>query len=243
MVDIDIYPRLPEFNSLLEAFPPKPANKFLPEWYKKQKLYTKKEMYAEDKPLLLKRCPAIVEELTRGIVVPSWSDVYIWKKDGVINWEVEAAKAFRDINWEWIHHQTHRQVDGTGLNGINNYGVLKLISPYLYVTPKDYGLYFKDAFYHHRQNVRLLSGYVETDIWHETNLPFEFITDINEQEEQTLMIKAGDPLFIIDAYKKTDKTNLVINKFDKNIADKHLTNTVKLNSMSEEWNRVKKFLI
>ena len=36
-MEVNIYPRIKEFEHLLELYPPIKANKFLPEWYKNQK--------------------------------------------------------------------------------------------------------------------------------------------------------------------------------------------------------------
>lgn len=80
MTEINIYPKQKELEHLLELYPPQAANKFLPEWYKKQKSNSKESFYSDGKDIQAKRCPAIVEELTRGIVIPSWSDIYITKK-------------------------------------------------------------------------------------------------------------------------------------------------------------------
>ena len=241
MVQIDIYPRRKEFEDLLSTWKPQPANKFLPEWYKNQKIFKKHDTLNSDKYLEAKRCPAIVEELTRGIVVPAWSDFYIWKIDGKVHWRCEVGVTWSIEHWSWIEHQIVEQTKGMGLNEINGYGVFKLITPYLFKTPPGYGLYFKDAFYHHRNDVRLLSGFVETDIWHETNLPFEFLTNIDEIDEFKLMIKAGDPLFVVEPYKKDEKFKLNVNKFNQEFNDLHTSNSVKMNSQSEDWSRYKKF--
>lgn len=241
MIEVGIYPRRKEFEPLLEMHKPQYANKFLPEWYKKQKIYKKYDTLNSDNVLEAKRCPAIVEELTRGIVIPAWSDIYIWKVDGKVNWQCEVGVTWSIKHWSWIEHQINEQTKGMGLNEINGYGVFKLITPYLFKTPPGYGLYFKDAFYHHRNDVRLLSGYVETDIWHETNLPFEFLTNIDKIDEFKLMIKAGDPLFVVEPYLKEQKVNLNVNDYDEEFTNLHIKKSVVMNSQSEDWSRYQKF--
>ncbi len=242
MVALNIYPRRQELQSLLELYPPQTANKFLPNWYKNQKLYKKFDVFDKDVSLDAKRCPAIIEELTRGIVIPSWSDFYIYKNidDDRIHWVCEVGKTWNIKHWSWIEDQKHMQIEGMGLNSIKHFGVFKLICPYLFETEEGYGLQFRDPFYHHRNNIRILPGYVETDIWHETNLPFEFLENIDELEEFTLMIKAGEPLFIVDIYKKEQKVDLKLNNFSKEKEDLHYKNSALMNSIGEDWNRYKK---
>lgn len=241
MTQINIYPRYKQVDQFLELYPPQPINRFLPDWYKKQKVNTKQDFYAKDKPIEAKRCPAIIEEVTRGIVIPSWSDFYVWKKGDIISWVAEVGRRPELDHIQWISNQDEKQITHMNLNAINNYGVLKLVSPYLFEAPKGYGIHFKDPFYHHRRNIRLLSGYVEADIWHETNFPFEFVRDINIQEEESLVIKAGDPLIVMELYKKDQTHEVKLNKFSEKFLDKHMKQGQHLYSMSEDWKRYSKF--
>lgn len=241
MSEINVYSRHKIFDPFLDLYPPQPINRFLPDWYKKQKIYTKEETYINDKSLTAKRCPAIVEEVTRGIVIPSWTDFYIWKKGDEINWVAEVGRRPEFSHMIWITEQGESQIEGMQLNAINNYGLLKFTSPYLFEAPKGYGIHFKDPFYHHRRNIRMLSGYVEADIWHETNFPFEFYKDINATEEESLVIKAGEPLIVMELYKKDQKHNVINHKFNEEFAQKHTTNGVLSYSMSEDWNKYTKF--
>lgn len=241
MSEINIYPKHKELEHLLDLYPPQPVNRFLPEWYKNQKSNSKESIYLEGKDAQAKRCPAIVEELTRGIVIPSWSDIYITKKKEEYFWQVTIGKRNELAHLPWIEHQGFNQIIGMNLNTVKGYGILKLISPYLFSTPPGYGLYFKDPFYHHRRNVRLLSGYVETDIWHEVNFPFEFLVDVSNKENYSLSIKAGEPLLVIDTYKKDNTNELILNKYDEKFCNKQIKQGQHLYSISEDWNRYSKF--
>jgi hypothetical protein len=241
-MNINIYPKFKEFEHLLELYPPQLANKYLPEWYKNQKFYKYFDVVNETNITKgAKNCPAIQDEMTSGVVIPSWSDIYIYKnKDGTISWEVKAGNAFL-TNDEWISSQHINQIEGMGLNAIDNFGILKLISPYYYETSKGYGLRFSDPFYHHRKNIRLLPGMVETDIWHETNFPFEFFVDIDNLNNKKLMIKAGEPLCMITPYKKETTFKLSINKFDEEFDSKQIKNLKLLYSVSNNYPRYKNY--
>jgi hypothetical protein len=241
MSEINVYPRHKLVENLLELYPPQPINRFLPDWYKKQKVNNKEDFYFKDKAIQAKRCPAIIEEVTRGIVIPSWTDFFIYKKGDLINWVAEVGRRPELDHIKWITEQGEDQIEHMKLNGINSYGILKLTSPYLFKAPKGYGIHFKDPFYHHRRNIRLLSGYVESDIWYETNFPFEFYKDINVTEEESLVIKAGDPLIVMELYKKDQKHEVKVNKYDEEFIDLHTKQAQHLYSMSEDWNRYTKF--
>jgi len=253
MVEINIYPTHSKFEYLLDLYPPVLANKFLPQWYKDQKLYYKHKLldktdYIEANEKNFRRaknCPAIQEFLTDGVVVPSWSDMYIHKNnDNSFNWEVELGninilKELQD--YQYIKHHDIKQVEGMNLNTASDYGLLKLISPYNFFTPKGYGLEFSDPFYHHRRNVKILPGKAETDKWHEVNFPFEFYYDLNIHEHKSLMIKAGEPLFVIRPYKiEQENIKLNINKYDQEIVKIQEKNLAALSSVSSNWQRYKK---
>ena len=48
MTQINIYPRYKQVDQFLELYPPQPINRFLPDWYKKQKVNTKQDFYAKE---------------------------------------------------------------------------------------------------------------------------------------------------------------------------------------------------
>jgi len=240
MIQIDIYPKRKEFEFLLDKYPPTLANKQLPDWYKKTKNLDKFKLLDRSKNNLhIKRCPAVKEEITNGIILRAWSDIYFYKKENenYIYWEMEIGKVIQ--NFEWISSHNHQQVDNLDLNEINNFGVFKLNSPFYFKTTKGYGLEFKDVFYHHRRNIRLLPGMVENDIWHETNFPFEFYFDVNNEKPFKFMIKAGDPLLMIKPFKLKEKYKLKLNKYNSKFDEHQQNNQRFLLSLSENWNRYK----
>ena len=241
-MEVNIYPRIKEFEHLLELYPPIKANKFLPEWYKNQKFnnYIDSINAKNNEIQSAKNCPAIQDEMTSGFIIPSWSDVYIYRNnEGFISWDVRIGGSFPD-ELEWVGNQTDEQIKGMGLKAIPNFGVLKLVSPYFYQASEGYGLRFSDPFYHHRRNIRFLPAMVEADIWHGTNFPFEFFVDVDDLDDKKCMIKAGDPLLMVTPYKKENKFDLKINKWDEDFDKKQSDNLKLLHSVSESFTRYKK---
>tara|TARA_R100000005_G_C5001953_1_gene209353 strand:+ start:5754 stop:6482 length:729 start_codon:yes stop_codon:yes gene_type:complete len=242
MIEIDIFPRNKDFNYFIENFPPQPANKFLPEWYKKNKIQTDKlESFGSDKQFPhAKNCPAIQEEVTNGIVIPAWTDIFFEIKDNVVEWEVAVAKVL-ESKFGWVGSHAVHQTTLMGLNDIYNWGILKLINPYYIKTPEGYGTAFRDVFYHHRKNIRLLPGMVETDIWHETNFPFEFITDTKDVEAK-FVVEAGEPLVMLTPYKKEEQFTVNVNKYNEDFSYIQESKSINLHAQSNKWNKVKKDL-
>ena len=220
----------------MNLYPPVLANKFLPEWYKKQKSYKRGDINtssifsAWDKRQA-KKCPAIQEVVTQGIVIPAWTDIHIVKNDNEWNWTIGVEVYDNDI--EYLNQN---KIEHMKLNAIDNYGILKLNSPYTFVTPSGYGMEFQDPFYHIRRNIKLLPGKVETDIWHSANFPFEFYEDLNKLDKKHIFIKAGDPLLICNPYKKEkNKIDLQLEKYSDEQAEIIDKQIITYTSKSQSW--------
>jgi len=242
---VTIIPRHDKLGHILNAFKPQLANRFLPEWYKKQNI----QWDFWDEPPKAKRCPAIRDYVNDGIIIPAWSDIHFYKReDFSVKWNITVANnptvavvSDKMGKFEWIQHQHHQQTTGMELNEVKNYGTLKLICPYYFITEKGYGLEFTDPFYHHRRDIKLLAGRVDTDIWHEVNFPFEFYNDINKYNEHKLKINAGDPLILVRPYKKTDeKISLNVSDYDPEIAAKQEEQSIYYFGIGNDWQRFKK---
>lgn len=257
-MNINIYPKQKSYQYLLDSFPPKLASQFLPQWYKENKINnpiitsTQKEYtdFGDQSEKFnnkhAKNCPAIQEYLLDGIVICSWSDIFLSvNKDGSVSWKVSwgDAKNFFDNKFELIQSHPSGQVKDMGLHEIVNYGVLKLNAPFYIETSPGYGLEFFDPFYHHRRNIKLLPGIVETDKWHEVNFPFEFLHDPKIKTEVTYTIKAGDPLIMARPRLLNNiNVDLKVNKYNEEFVDKQLYNMSVLSSLSNTWTRYKKFI-
>lgn len=256
-MNIDIYPRRKSFEHLLDLYPAVKASEYLPNWYKNNKInnqyYSSTNLdyinMADKKNKFnikhAKNCPAIQDYISNGIVIRSWSDIYLSiNKDGGVSWKMPVGDMFEifdDVTqFNVIENHPELQIKDMQLNQIENYGILKLIVPYYFKTSKGYGLEFYDPFYHHRRNIKILPGIVETDKWHEINFPFEFYYDPKFNRELSYTIKAGEPLCMARPIKiETIKSNLSNNKYDNNFVEKHHKNLTLIGSVSNSFVRFK----
>jgi hypothetical protein len=237
-MNINIFPIKEEFESLLELYPPQLANKFLPEWYKKQDFAKYLDTRNTGKSIQARNCPAIQDIMTDGVIIPAWSDFYMYLNGDDIVWEVPVSKAFE--NYQWMGNQGADQIKDMPFKYHTNFGMLKINCPYYFQAPDGYGIEFSDPAYHLRRDIKILSGRVESDIWHETNFPFEFQVDLERLEGKKLMIKAGDPLIMLRLYKKDLRTNVSIEKYTEDFNLKQKKNSVIHNASSNEWIKYKR---
>jgi len=217
MVEINIYPKVKEYENFIKLFPIKKANKFLPEWYKEQKLGSDALGWMN-----AKNCPAIQDYVSTGFIIPLWGnlkfDIYENEEDNSLRqeWSFSATEVGKGFKIEdWIGYQGSNQSDGMEYGKSLDGKTLKLHSPYIFDVPDGYSIYFTDPFYHFRQDIRCLSGIVEVDKFGEVAFPFEIL-------KRNFYIAAGTPLIHCYVFKKEDNNIIVTNNnYNKDISDLH----------------------
>ena len=236
---IKVFPRIKEYEPLVELYPPQPANKFLPDWYKSQ---TKLQREDPD-TLFASSCPAIKGYMLDGIVFPLWSDIEITiEHEEQVTWNVRVGDSLsipKGQHWVQTHHNS--QTKGMNINSLENIGALKFIPPYYIKTEENIGLEFIDTFYHFRKDLRLLPGQVETDIWNEVNFPFEFYKDVKDLIGTTIKMEAGTPLILAKPYDiKRDKYEVDILEYNDKATKEFIKNDVLNAASSYDWTTYRK---
>jgi hypothetical protein len=161
---------------------PKPASKFIPEWYKNTDSYIngKKEPGGQGgTSATVKKCMPVFDALTAGYIIPSPADIFISERDGqsYYEWSNFGLIQFHPIEQAPLHPVQ---------NG-NSYP--KWINPWAIKTPPGYSLLFTQPF--HRESVfTILPGIVDTDSYSaQVNFPFT----LNDPKFEGV-IPAGTPL-------------------------------------------------
>lgn len=217
---IEVIPKAKKFEDLVVAYPPQPANRFIPKWFKELHLGNEMASFLEefhnvwsDKAFTAKKCPAIQDLMTEGVIIPLWGKMYMgheYDDEGNATqtyYGMTTDKAF-DHNFFGSHFE--KQVGDMDV-GLANLGrldksILKLESPYKFIVPEGYNLMYVDPFYHFRKEIRLLEGLVEADKWGYITFPFSI-------QEKEFIIPAGTPLIQVIPYKREkEKLKLEIRK-------------------------------
>ena len=244
-MNINIYPLFEEFSDLLKLYPPVKARDFLPDWYKKQPKFNREDLFFGPTVPGAKMCPALTYEITEGIILPAWSDVIIRYNNNKVRWHCPVG----DITYnnphanefEWLSTHVSSQTDEMGLN-VGTYGAIKLNSPYLIQTDNGIHTKFTDVTHHLRKDVRFISGTVETDIWHMVNFPFEFTKPPLEVGDDTVIIKAGDPLLMLTpVVANIIKPTVTIKEYNQDFIDRFRLDELKQRSQSLSWVRYKQY--
>jgi len=210
-----------DIMGLAKFAPVVPAQEAVPNWFKEMKHYIEEKpqgwnpqaMPGRAKNLFgkmgktaqnmfysftVKRCPAIVDIMTEGFVVPMWSDFLIQRGfppnmggEEILEWDN------RDFPYGASFHQNN-QIYNWDLPSKSTYKhPLKFHSPWKFFTPKGYSTLFIPYNYDFQTDYSVLPGIVETDTWHEVNFP----TLIHKKKD--FMIKRGTPFVQAIPFKRS----------------------------------------
>ena len=167
----------------LDFFPPKPAVKEVPEWYKKTPEYTgeqgKMVVITNSTPHTIKKCIPVFDSITAGYILYTQVDVQVTQEDGLpyYRWADQGAIEFHPIHQAPIHP-----------NG-NGAPYPKWINPYAIETPPGYSVLFTQPM--HRESVfTILDGIVDTDLY---KAPVNFPFVLNDVKWEGI-IPAGTPM-------------------------------------------------
>lgn len=201
---------------------PVPAQKAIPDWYKKlprsrdhDTLEPQKETAWADPEAgglvagsTMKQCIPIRDYLTSGYIVPLWCEIAVSMEDGVpsFGW-INSSVA--DIHLHFPHQYYDTPIadyDST------KHAVPKLASPWGFKTPKGYSSLFFSPWYY-KGVIEILPAIVDTDVHHEVNFPF--IYHGKNGERHTL--ERGSPIVQVIPFKREEwKSTVTVGDFEQN---------------------------
>ena len=202
-----------EIEELKLANPPQPAKEFWPEWFKKQKgpsnipskcpvegVNMIKKPLDEDKGLTVKSCPGILDVLSYGYIIPLWSDYMVQRfpvsKDAPhgIGWRMPDGN---DDKFRASLH-TQAQIDAYPFPPDTFKGSFKLTNPWFIKTPPGYSCYICAPHYNKHPNLTILSGIIDTDIYHDGHINTWFTAPLNEE----ILLPYGMPIAQVIPFKR-----------------------------------------
>lgn len=173
---------------------PKPASKFIPDWYKNMESY----IGGEKKPgggngtlATVKRCMPVFDAINAGYIITSPADIYVSIKDGQQYFEWSSLSL---INFHPVEQAPEHPVK-------NRHAYPKWMNYWAIRTPKGYSTMFIQPM--HRESVfTILPGVVDTDEYYAAvNFPFV----INDPEFEG-MIPKGTPIAQVIPFKRESWT-------------------------------------
>jgi hypothetical protein len=195
----------------LGEFPPIPAKKFVPQWYKNlpaEMFDVTAENMVKDggsTPFSVKRCVPVQDFMTVGYVIRSSSDIFLSAKDDENNyiwWKHSSTKE------SIVAHHPHGQCP-IEINGSRK-SYFKLKTGYRVQTPPGYSCLFYQSPYFFENRFTLFPGIVDTDTYDAEVL---FPGFVNERRAD-LKIDAGTPLVWVFPFKRDDWKSTISDTLD-----------------------------
>jgi hypothetical protein len=175
----------------LDFFPPKPAVKEVPEWYKNTSEYVgdqgKKIVKDNETPHTIKKCIPVFDAITTGYILYTQVDVQVTQQDGLpyYAWSSQGAISFHPIGQAPLHPKR------------NEAPYPKWNNPYAITTPPGYSVLFT-APMHRKSMFTILDGVVDTDTYKSpVNFPF-VLNDVKWEG----IIPAGTPMAQVIPFKR-----------------------------------------
>lgn len=186
----------------LEYFPPLPAKKMIPDWYKDMTLdiegvngYDAKQMVQEDNKTsyTIKGCVPVLDYLTHGYIIRANADILITP-------DYSQEHNMQGFWWKSfgseVESHTHKQCPIHINNKKNDY--FKWMNPFAIKTPKGYSCYFYQPEFFMETKYKLFPAIVDTDNYNIQPIHFPGVILSNE----SFLIKAGDPIMAVFPFKR-----------------------------------------
>ena len=197
-----------DIRGLEEYAPVKPAKFFLPQWFKsmsdsiptsghhekgKRGYFDKTGDTAKKYTNgTVKRCPAIVDLITEGYIIPMWADFLIQRDMETMEWDNKGMEQYG------IDFHSPQQISGWELKKTDFKDAVKFVNPWRIYTPPGYSVMFMPPTYQFEKRFTVLPGIVETDSYHHVNFPSIWHTT------KDAIIERGTPFIQVIPFKRDD---------------------------------------
>ena len=210
-----------DITSLLEVAPVKPSKYYLPKWFKSMSESHPKPKNLDGPPNrfgksydiakkwregTVKRCPAIVDLISEGFIIPMWCDFLIQRDMETLEWDN------KNFNYG-IDFHSKKQIKGWDLKKTDFPEGVKFINPWRIYTPKGYSVMFMTPTYQFEKRFTVLPGIVETDSYHHINFPSIWHTT------KDAIIKRGTPFIQVIPFKRDDWQYTVAQMNEKDLTN------------------------
>jgi len=173
---------------------PKPAKRFVPDWYKKMQTRLQEINNPFNGQIstnaTIKACAPVLDYLTGGYIIPIPFDLKVNVVDGKHNFIYNVPFPFTSMHAPY-------QIKGAPFENKTPH---KITNPWFIETPKGYSCFFFKPYYADTKGIDILPAIVDTDNFHEVNFPFFF----TETEDGEYFIPRGTPIAQVLPFKRDE---------------------------------------
>lgn len=182
-------------KDLAKLYPPHPASKIIPEWYKK----LPKIFDTETPPIRsAKTCPGIHDFLRAGYIIPAWSDMVFYYDPELEGTENEVtyirAPAIQNTLPPVLHSK--KQLDQCPIfhGTIKPFQkIIKIKSPWYIESPENISVLYIQPYYRLSTDYSILPGIIDPWVEEASNRQLNVFIELHAPKKE-IRIKAGEPL-------------------------------------------------
>ena len=182
----------------VDLAPVKPAKEFIPAWYRnlqREWSYMKEEDHSWNtipyRDNSVKKCPTVKDIMFSGYIIPLWLDLRIdYTVQTGLNWYNKHA------NEETITYHEPNAIGSMPINDNSFNTALKFTNPWDIITPPGWSVLIMSPWYHRHWEIEIMPSIVETDSYHQMNIPFLY----HGQGERTF--RQGTPLIQVIPFRR-----------------------------------------
>jgi hypothetical protein len=187
---IEFISRIPHLRDI-EEVQPKPASKFLPEWWKDMpySLDLDKNKHRPE-TLMARRCPSFPDYFSSGYIIPMWADTVLYYSAKTTEWKWQCGNA-TGSPFQINFFEPHRFQDygSTFLHGQRASAIWQFVNPWTVTTSPGYYLLQLPLFFHQQTEFSAFPGMYDA---HAADTDKLEIATYKTDEE--IFIKRGTPL-------------------------------------------------
>lgn len=211
-----------------DEFEPKPADKFIPDWYKNLDSYftgSKKPDGKGGTTSTIKRCMPVFDAITGGYILVTHTDIFVSQKK-TINEQTNEEATIPMYEWPSSNalgfHPIFQAPNYPDRNNLHDFAMYpKFINPWAIQTPPGYSCLFVQPF--HRESIfTILPGIVDTDTY---SAPVNFPFALKDWSFEGL-IPAGTPMAQVIPFKR-DSWEMKFGTIDEFKKQQSITNLLR----------------
>ena len=226
-----------DVKGLEKIQPPKKASFYTPTWFREMSDHIERNPNHHGPPnafgkvgktaekwhqATAKRCPAIVDYITQGFIIPMWCDYLI--QIGETNTKGKDLLEWDNKNFPYgIEFHANEQLYNYPFKKNDFFEGVKFNNPWRIYTPEGYSVMFVAPYYQHERRFTVLPGIVETDSYHHVNFPTIF------HRRKDIFIDRGTPFIQVIPFKR-EKFNMNIETMSSEDIDNDKAEKLELNT-------------
>lgn len=179
-------------ESCVENYPPLPAGKLIPQWYKEIPPFVPKDSQyvPSDNIGSVKKCMPVLDYMVSGYIIRNPYQSVIKEKIEDTYYGAQNASAKKDFIGANPHHQCPIQLND------KKHHYVKIHQPWLVRTPPGYSSMFFQPHYFFNKDLEILPGVIDTDKFSE---PVSLVSILHAPQ---VILEPGDPLVVVFPFKR-----------------------------------------